>query len=68
MVLNQLYRFTPLQTSFGCNLLALNKGRPEQLNLKMYLEEFIEFRVEIVTKRTEYDLKKIEIEVTFYAV
>ena len=58
VVLNQLYRFTPLQTSFGCNLLALNKGKPEQLNLKMYLEEFIEFRVEIVTKRTEFDLKK----------
>ncbi len=58
VVLNQLYRFTPLQTSFGCNLLALNKGKPEQLNLKMYLEEFIEFRVEIVTKRTEFDLRK----------
>ena len=58
VVLNQLYRFTPLQTSFGCNLLALNKGKPEQLNLKMYLEEFIEFRVEIVTKTTEFDLRK----------
>ena len=58
VVLNQLFRFTPLQTSFGCNLLALNKGKPEQLNLKMYLEEFIEFRVEIVTKRTAYDLRK----------
>ena len=58
VVLNQLFRFTPLQTSFGCNLLALNKGRPEQLNLKKYLEEFIEFRVEIVTKRTIYDLKR----------
>ena len=58
VVLNQLFRFTPLQTSFGCNLLALNKGKPQQLNLKMYLEEFIEFRVEIVTKRTAFDLKK----------
>ena len=58
VVLNQLYRFTPLQTSFGCNLLALNKGKPEQLNLKVYLKEFIEFRVEIVTKRTEFDLRK----------
>ena len=58
VVLNQLFRFTPLQTSFGCNLLALNKGKPEQLNLRMYLQEFIEFRVEIVTRRTAFNLKK----------
>ncbi len=58
VVLNQLYRFTPLQTSFGCNLLALNGGRPEQLNLKKFLVAFLKFRQEIVTNRTAFELRK----------
>ena len=47
VVLNQLYRFTPMQTSFGCNMLALNGGRPEQLTLRTFLTNFIDFREEI---------------------
>ncbi|MEM9146051.1 MAG: DNA gyrase subunit A [Pseudomonadota bacterium] len=58
VVLNQLYRFTPLQTSFGCNLLALNNGRPEQLDLKTILAAFIAFREEVVARRTAHLLRK----------
>ncbi len=58
VVLNQLYKFTQLQTSFGCNMLALNGGRPEQLNLKEFLSSFISFREEVIARRTAYDLKK----------
>ena len=58
VVLNQLYRFTPLQTSFGCNMLALNAGRPETLTLKKFLSEFINFREEVVARRTAFELRK----------
>jgi len=58
VVLNQLYRFTPMQTYFGCNMLALNGGRPEQLTLRRFLSSFIAFREEVVARRTAYDLRK----------
>ncbi|SFC54797.1 DNA gyrase subunit A [Tropicimonas isoalkanivorans] len=58
VVLNQLYRFTPMQTSFGCNMLALNGGRPEQLTLRQFLTAFIDFREEVVARRTAYELRK----------
>jgi len=58
VVLNQLYRFSPLQTSFGVNMVALNGGRPQQLNLKDILTAFIAFREEVVTRRTKYLLNK----------
>ena len=58
VVLNQLYRFTALQTSFGCNMLALNGGRPETLTLRDFLSHFITFREEVVARRTAYDLRK----------
>ncbi len=58
VVLNQLYRFTPLQTHFGCNMLALNGGRPEQLTLRDFLTHFISFREEVVARRTAYLLRK----------
>jgi len=58
VVLNQLFRFTPMQTSFGCNMLALNGGRPEQLTLRDFLTAFIGFREEVVTRRTAYELNK----------
>ncbi len=58
VVLNQLYRFTPMQTSFGCNMLALNGGRPEQLTLRKFLTSFIEFREDVVARRTAYELRK----------
>ena len=58
VVLNQLYRFTPLQTSFGCNMLALHGGRPEQLALRDFLTHFITFREEVVARRTAFELRK----------
>ena len=58
VVLNQLFKFTPMQTSFGCNMLALNGGRPEQLTLRKFLTSFIKFREEVVARRTAFDLKK----------
>jgi len=58
VVLNQLFRFTPMQTSFGCNMLALNGGRPEQLTLRGFLTAFIGFREEVVARRTAFELRK----------
>ncbi|MEZ5799909.1 MAG: DNA topoisomerase (ATP-hydrolyzing), partial [Nitratireductor sp.] len=61
VVLNQLYRYTPLQSSFGCNMVALNGGKPEQLNLQDLLRAFISFREEVVTRRTKFLLNKARI-------
>jgi DNA gyrase subunit A len=58
VVLNQLFRFTQLQTSFGCNMLALNGGKPEQLKLRDFLTHFLTFREEVVARRTAYELRK----------
>jgi DNA gyrase subunit A len=58
VVLNQLYRFTPMQVSFACNMLALNGGKPEQLTLYAFLSAFIDFREEVVARRTAYLLRK----------
>ena len=58
VVLNQLYRFSNLQQSFGVNMLALNDGRPVQMNLKELLAAFVAFREEVVTRRTKFDLSK----------
>nr|WP_251363620.1 DNA gyrase subunit A [Epibacterium ulvae] len=58
VVLNQLFRFTPMQTSFGCNMLALNGGRPEQLTLRRFLTSFIDFREDVVARRTAFNLRK----------
>ncbi len=58
VVLNQLYRYTPLQTSFGCNMVALNGGRPELLNLRDLIQAFIDFREEVVSRRTKFLLNK----------
>lgn len=58
VVLNQLFRYTQLQTSFGMNMLALNSGRPELLSLKAILQAFIVFREEVVARRTKFELNK----------
>lgn len=58
VVLSQLFKFTQLQTSFGANMLALNNGRPELMNLKTILEAFLRFREEVVTRRTNFLLNK----------
>jgi len=58
VVLNQLFRFTPMQTSFACNMLALNGGRPEQLTLRAFLTSFLSFREDVIARRTAYELRK----------
>ncbi len=60
IVLNQLYKLTPLQTSYGVNNVALVGGRPMILNLKQIIEEFIKFRIEVIVRRTQYELAKAE--------
>lgn len=58
VILNQLYKYTPLQTSFGMNMLAINGGRPMMMNLKEIIAAFIEFREEVIRRRTIYQLNK----------
>jgi len=58
VVLNQLWRFSDLQTTFGANMLAINGGKPEQLNLRDFIEAFTSFRQEVVTRRTRHLLTK----------
>ena len=58
VVMNQLFRFTPMQTYFGCNMLALNGGRPETLTLRRFLTCFIDFREDVVARRTAFLLRK----------
>ncbi len=58
VVLNQLYRFTPMQTSFGVNMLALDRGRPRVMPLRDMLTSFIAFRKDVVARRTKFELAK----------
>jgi len=60
IVLNKLFKYTALQTSFSVNNIALVKGRPEQLNLKQMIHHFVDHRHEVVVRRTEFELKKAE--------
>lgn len=60
VIINQLYKYSELQTSYGINNVVLVKGRPRVMNLKELLVEFIEFRHEVVTRRTEYELREAE--------
>lgn len=58
VILNQLFRLTPLQTSFGINMLALENGRPKQLPLKDIVKDYIDHQVDVVIRKTKFDLKK----------
>ena len=58
VVLNQLWRYTAMQSSFGCNMIALNGGRPEMLTLRDFVKAFVDFREEVVTRRTKYLLTR----------
>lgn len=60
IVLSQLYKYTALQSSFGVNNVALVNGRPRILSLKEIIEHFIKFRIEVIVRRTQYDLRKAE--------
>ena len=58
VVLNQLFRYTPMQQNFSSNMLALNGGKPEQMNVRDMLEAFLGFREEVIARRTKFDLAK----------
>ncbi|MDQ0417881.1 DNA gyrase subunit A [Croceifilum oryzae] len=60
IILNNLYKHTTLQTSFGVNTLALVKGQPQVLNLKQMLSHYLEHQIEVITRRTQFDLNKAE--------
>jgi DNA gyrase subunit A len=60
VVLNNLYKQTPLQANFGANMLALVNGEPQLLGLKLFLNVFLDFRVEAITRRTHYELRKAQ--------
>lgn len=60
IILNQLYKMTPLQSSYGINNVVLVNGRPMVLNLQRLLEEFIKFRLEVIVRRTQFELKKAQ--------
>ncbi|OKH26179.1 DNA gyrase subunit A [Hydrococcus rivularis NIES-593] len=60
VVLNNLYKQTPIQANFGANMLALVNGEPHLLSLKQFLQVFIDFRIETITRRTQYELRKAE--------
>jgi DNA gyrase subunit A len=60
VVLNNLYKQTPLQSNFGCNMLAIVDGKPELLTLKQFLTVFLDFRIISITRRTQYELRKAE--------
>ncbi|MGC8711374.1 MAG: DNA gyrase subunit A [Leptodesmis sp.] len=60
VVLNNLYKQTPLQANFGANMLALVNGEPQLLTLKQFLNVFLDFRIETITRRTQYQLRKAE--------
>ncbi|MFN8305051.1 MAG: DNA gyrase subunit A [Saprospiraceae bacterium] len=60
VILSMLFKLTPLQTSYGINNIALVNGRPKTLNLKDLIEEFIKFRLEVIVRRTQFELRKAE--------
>lgn len=60
VVLSKLYKYTALQSSYGVNNIALVNGRPQMLNLKQIIAEFIKFRLEVIVRRTQFDLRKAE--------
>src|SRR3954462_5442490 len=60
VIINQLYKYTELQTSYGINNVALTKGRPKTMNVKELVVEFIDFRMQVVTRRAQFELKKAQ--------
>lgn len=60
VILNQLYKHTDLQVTFGCNMLALDKGLPRTMNIKHFISAWIDHRIEIIRRRTRYELNKAE--------
>lgn len=60
VIVNQLYKFSDLQVTFGCNMLALDKGLPRTMNIKHFMDAWIEHRIDVIRRRTRFELKKAE--------
>jgi DNA gyrase subunit A len=60
VIINQLYKFTEMQVTFGCNMLALNKGLPRTMNIKQMIAAWVDHRIEVVRRRTRFELTKAE--------
>jgi DNA gyrase subunit A len=60
VIINQLYKFSDMQVTFGCNMLALDKGLPRTMNVKMMISSWVEHRIEVIRRRTRFDLNKAE--------
>ncbi|GAB4188690.1 MAG: DNA topoisomerase (ATP-hydrolyzing) subunit A [Simkaniaceae bacterium] len=60
VIINQLYKFTDMQVTFGCNMLALDKGLPRTMNIKQLISSWIDHRIEVIRRRTRYELNKAE--------
>lgn len=60
IIINQLYKFTDLEVTFGCNMLAIDKGMPRLMNIKQFIGAWIEHRIEVVRRRTRFELNKAE--------
>ena len=60
VIINQLYKFSDLQVTFGCNMLALDKGLPRTMNIKQMIAAWIDHRIEVVRRRTRFELNKAE--------
>ncbi len=60
VILNQLYKFTDMQVTFGCNMLALDKGLPRVMNIKQFISAWVHHRIEVVRRRTRFELNKAE--------
>lgn len=60
VTINQLYKFTDMQVTFGCNMLALDKGMPRRMNIKQFIAAWVEHRIEVIRRRTRFELAKAE--------
>lgn len=60
IIINQLYKYTDMQTTFGCNMLALDKGMPKTMSIKQFITIWIDHRIEVIRRRTRYDLTRAE--------
>ena len=60
VIINQLYKFSDLQVTFGCNMLALDKGLPRTMNIKQMIVAWIDHRIEVIRRRTRFELNKAE--------
>ncbi len=60
VTINQLYKYTEMQVTFGCNMLALDKGLPRTMNIKQFIQAWIDHRIEVIRRRTRFELAKAE--------